>query len=241
MAKRDLSLTPRVEDARALRQTSQPVQFSLEEIKMHFTDSMNSVKAQYEVADTLASAGKMNDCKTIWRSQVVLAEGLLDFYVHEMSKFCLYRMFIGRWKRSDKYMNFMIPMSKVEEAIAADDSQYWFFEYLNNRFCRDVFLSHESMKDQLNLIGIGFVDTMAKAFPRKNQIESSRYGAQVVRDLFQRRNDIAHQNDRSHASAQQRDISKEFVEEYTGKIEAIVNAINDIAVEREEQIDEMEQ
>lgn len=49
--------------------------------------------------------------------------------------------------------------------------------------------------------------------------------------LFQRRNEIAHQNDRSHASAEQTDITKEFVEDYISKIEAIVNAIQEIAEE----------
>ena len=54
-----------------------------------------------------------------------------------------------------------------------------------------------------------------------------------MKDLFQRRNDIAHQNDRSHASAEQTDITKEFVEDYIGKIEKIVNAIQEIAVQKD--------
>lgn len=53
----------------------------------------------------------------------------------------------------------------------------------------------------------------------RKEEESKKYGTQVVKDLFQRRNDIAHQNDRSHASAEQTDITKEFVEDYIGKIE----------------------
>ncbi len=53
-----------------------------------------------------------------------------------------------------------------------------------------------------------------------------------MKNLFKRRNDIAHQNDRSHASAQQADIKKGFVEDYIGKIESIVNAIQEIAVEK---------
>ena len=51
--------------------------------------------------------------------------------------------------------------------------------------------------------------------------------------MFQRRNEIAHQNDRSHASAQQNDITKEFVEDYISKIELIMNAIQDIAAEKD--------
>lgn len=231
--KRELSLTPRKEDLRDAKPAAVPVQFSLAEIKQHFEDSLTAIKNQYTVADSLNGNGNIDGCKMIWRSQVVLAEGLLDFYIHEMSKYCLFRMFTGTWESSDKYASFMVPMRKVEEALSATESKDWFFSYLNDRFGRDVFLSHESMKDQLNLIGIGFVPAMVKAFPRDKEETSKKEGAKIITDLFQRRNAIAHQNDRSHASAEQNDITKEFVEDYISKVETIVNAIHSLAEEKE--------
>ena len=230
--RRDLSLSPRVEEKRELKVIELPIQFSLKEIKEHFEESFNEVKAQYTVADLLNKNGNENDGKTIWRSQVVLAEGLLDFFIHEMSKFCLFKMFSGQWTKSEKYYRFMVPMSKVEDAINTVNSKDWFFEYLNDRFSRDVFLSHESMKDQLNLIRIDFSKTMERAFSKESK-DPVKYGKQVVIDLFQRRNDIAHQNDRSHASAKKQDITKEFVEKYITNIELIVNAIYDIALDND--------
>lgn len=230
--RRDLSLSPRVEEKRELKVIELPIQFSLKEIKEHFEESFNEVKAQYTVADLLNKNGNENDGKTIWRSQVVLAEGLLDFFIHEMSKFCLFKMFTGQWTKSEKYYRFMVPMSKVEDAINTVNSKDWFFEYLNDRFSRDVFLSHESMKDQLNLIGIDFSKTMERAFSKESK-DPIKYGKKVVIDLFQRRNDIAHQNDRSHASAKKQDITKEFVEKYITNIELIVNAIYDIALDND--------
>lgn len=230
--RRDLSLSPRVEEKRELKVIELPIQFSLKEIKEHFEESLNEVKAQYTVADLLNKNGNENDGKTIWRSQVVLAEGLLDFFIHEMSKFCLFKMFTGQWTKSEKYYRFMVPMSKVEDAINTVNSKDWFFEYLNDRFSRDVFLSHESMKDQLNLIGIDFSKTMERAFSKESK-DPIKYGKKVVIDLFQRRNDIVHQNDRSHASAKKQDITKEFVEKYITNIELIVNAIYDIALDND--------
>lgn len=230
--RRDLSLSPRIEEKRELKVIELPIQFSLKENKEHFEESLNEVKAQYTVADLLNKNGNENDGKTIWRSQVVLAEGLLDFFIHEMSKFCLFKMFTGQWTKSEKYYRFMVPMSKVEDAINTVNSKDWFFEYLNDRFSRDVFLSHESMKDQLNLIGIDFSKTMERAFSKESK-DPVKYGKQVVIDLFQRRNDIAHQNDRSHASAKKQDITKEFVEKYITNIELIVNAIYDIALDND--------
>ena len=46
------------------------------------------------------------------------------------------------------------------------------------------------------------------------------------------RYEIAHQNDRSHATAQKTDITKEFVEDYLNKVESISRAIWDIAREK---------
>ena len=183
------------------------------------------------------STGNLEICKTIWRSQVVLAEGLLDFYIHEISKFFLFRMFTGEWQKSDKYYGIQIPMDKIEEAINAKDSQNWFFEFLNEHFSRAVFLSKESMRAQLNMIGIGFNSVMHKAFSLKNEDLSSKYGSEVVESLFKRRNEIAHQNDRSHASAVQNDISKEFVLEYLNKIELIVKTIHELAVIKDSNMD----
>lgn len=230
--KRCLSLSPRIENQRDIHPIEPPVQFSLKEIKQHFIDSLESVKAQYKVADALLIEGNTDGCKTIWRSQVVLAEGLMDFYIHEMSKYCLFKMFTGNWDKSEKYASFMVPMGRVEEAINATESKDWFFGYLNDRFSRDVFISQESMRDQLNLIGIGFPAVMVKAFPSKNEKMSIKNGAKIVEELFHRRNIIAHQNDRSHASAVQNDITKEFVSDYISKIEDIVNSIHAIAEEK---------
>jgi len=233
MGKRDLSLTPRNEETRE-RIIVSPVHFPLADIKQHFDESMQSVKEQFTVADNLLSEGNAEGCRIIWRSQIVFAESLLDFYIHEMSKYCLFRMFIGEWQKSEKYKNLEIKMSKVEEALSAKESDEWFFEYLNERFTKDVFLSGDSMRDQLNLIGISFGEAMHRAFHKDTVNASDKHGYRLVKQLFDRRNKIAHQNDRDHSSAAQTDITKEFVEQYISDIEAIVNAIHDIAKEKDE-------
>ena len=176
MLDRNLSLTPRSEGVRN-RIVIPPVHFTLEEILGHFIDSMEEIKKQFSVAEDLREAGNLEGCKIIWRSQVVLAEGLLDYFIHEMSKYCLFEMFTGQWEKTEKYGSIKVPLTIVEEAINVTDSNEWFFEYLNYRFSRDVFLSLESMRDQLNLIGIGFSQTMVKAFPREREETSKKDGA----------------------------------------------------------------
>ena len=50
--------------------------------------------------------------------------------------------------------------------------------------------------------------------------------------MFKRRNAIAHQLDQEHASAEQTDIVKEFVEKRILEVVAIVEAIHKIAIEK---------
>lgn len=68
---RDLGLASRKEETREVRQVTIPLQFTLAEIKQHFEESINAVKKQYDVAQSLSDAGDLDGCKNIWRSQVV--------------------------------------------------------------------------------------------------------------------------------------------------------------------------
>lgn len=236
MEKRNLSLTPRIEGKRDKKTVSMPVHFSLSEIKQHFDDSMQSVKNQLTVADKLLADGNTEGCHIIWRSQIVFAEGLLDFYLHEMSKYGLFRMFNGEWQKSERYKNLQISMSKVEEGLAAKKSNEWFFEFLNERFSRDVFLSGDCVRDQLNLMGIKFEEAMHRAFQKETVNASAKYGYNLIREHFKRRNEIAHQNDRDHSSAVQTPITKEYVEQYISETETIINAIHDTAKDNDNAI-----
>ena len=225
---RSLSLSPRKEFTRNAKEVEPPIQFSLLEINKHFTENLRSIEKQFAVAETLFDNGEVDGSKTVLRSIVVFAEGLLDFYIHEVSKYCLFRMFTGQWSKSEKYMTFMVPMEKVEKAIESVESKNWFFSYLNERFSREVYLSKESMRDQLNLIGVGFKDVMIKAFPRNSENESIKEGSNIVTELFKRRNEIVHQNDMSHLSAVQNDITEDYVKQYITWVNLIVDAIQNV-------------
>ncbi len=227
---RDLDLSTRAESTRPVQPRA--VQFDLRQIKAHFDISLESIEKQYRVSDELIIHEQVDEGKNILRSQLVFVEGILDFYIHEVSKYALFQMFAGNWRHSERYNNFQVTMKQVEEAIQSSERKDWFFDYLNDRFCRDVFLGAETMKDQLNLIGIPFNDVMAIAFPMTTVNESAKEGRRVVQSLFDRRNAIAHQLDRSHESAKQSDITKEYVEECVSNVKKIADAIYQVAVEK---------
>lgn len=213
-------LQPRLEDVREPRTV--PIQFDLLEIKKHFDESIASIESQSKVLDNLTE----DEGKNILRAQVVFAEAVLDFYIHEISKYALYQMFCDEWEHSEKYGNMLVPMDKI---VRAFNSKEYFFQFLNDHFSQAVFLSAESMRDQLNLIGIPFAKVMKTAFPMQTEEESIKKGKEIIINLFSRRNAIAHQIDRSHESAEQNDITVQYVNSCIKNIKSIVEAINSIA------------
>lgn len=72
-----------------------------------------------------------------------------------------------------------------------------------------MYLSLDSIKKQLKLIGINFYDVINKAY-LENATEYLN-PKQYISELFNRRNEIAHQSDRNHSDAKQNDISKDCV------------------------------
>lgn len=233
MPERYSPLSARKEDVREKNEVADvAVQFELIQIKQHFLDSLQDIKAQFSVADQLQAVGKENEAKDVWRSQIVFLEGIFDFYVHELSKYALIKMFTGKWPKSANYSDFQIPMSTVEEGLKNPESTAWLFERLNRRFSTETYLHPEPLGKQLSLIGIKLDDICKQAFPK---VKGKHYtkGQERLRNLFSRRNQIAHQADRKHENAEKEEITKEFVQESIDTIVHLVDAIHDKALSKE--------
>ncbi|MBQ9812617.1 MAG: hypothetical protein IJM54_04815 [Thermoguttaceae bacterium] len=225
MKEKPVSLSPRKEDVRDKKEVANVVvQFDLEEIKQHFYDSLNDIKKQFAVAESLLSSGRQEEAMDVWRSQVVFVEGVMDFFMHEISKYALIKMFKGDWEKSERYANLMIPMSTVEEGLRNPESTEWLLSRLNSRFSQEVYLSSDALSSQLSLIGMRFDDICKIAFPKQKN-ESNDSGKQKLRDLYARRNQIAHQIDRQHATAEKKPIDKQFVEDAIATVTAFVEGV----------------
>lgn len=230
MSDRNVSISPRKEEIREKNDViSIPIQFELEEIIQHFYDSLEDIKKQFAVAELLIKKGNKESAMDVWRSQVVFAEGIMDFYMHEISKYALVRMFTGEWEKSLSYENFMIPMSTVEEGIRHPESTEWLFERLNKRFGLEVYLSGDALGTQLSLIGMKYDEICKAAFPKERGVTYIK-GQQRLKELYTRRNQIAHQADRKHADAVKEPIDKKFVEETIKTVTAFVEAVNAAAL-----------
>lgn len=228
--KLNFELTPRREGTR-LKGAS--VQFDLKQIKLHFDEGCAAIHREDRIVQMLENERKNEDSMRILRSQVVFLEGILDFYIHEISKYALYQMFLNNWTKSERYKRINVPITNVEVAIDAPEEKSWFYDFMNEKLSREVYLSADSMKDQLNMIGIPFIEVLQLAFssqfPELNEENLKKKGKEIISQLFDRRNRIVHQDDRNHASAVQTPIEVSDVQAYFTYVEAIVSAIQEIA------------
>jgi len=233
MNKRTLALSPRIEDVREKQQPVPVVSFSLQEIKAHFDSSIASIRRQFDVARQLKEAGFEDDQKNIFRSQIVFLESALDFYLHELNKYGLMQIFNSAWDKTEPYKNLKIPMRHLEEGLKAPETSGWFLEFISEAYSRDVFTSFEYMKDQMNMLGLKFSDLLNQAFPPSSDPTiPSKTGKQIIRDLYDRRNQIAHQTDRSHANATQNDITENYVLSCISDVEILVTHLHTAAINK---------
>lgn len=233
MKDRKISLSERIEETRDKNEISDiPVQFELNEIRQHFYDSLLDIRKQISIANEINCEGRIEEAKDIWRAQIVYIEGIIDFYLHELSKYAIVRMFSGKWEKSDNYGSFKIPMNDVERGIRNPESTEWLFEHVNTRFSSETYLSPEKVGQQLSLIGLSLDDISMLAFPKSTD-HSSNFCKKQMKNLFQRRNQIAHQADRKHSNAEKEDIDYAFVNDAVNFATKFIDAIHSKAIQKE--------
>lgn len=226
MGERILDLMARNEGTRDKFHT-EVVRFELDQIVQHFTETLQAINAQFEVADELIVSGRVTEGENIWRAQIVFLASALDFYMHELTKYGLCEIYNENWSRTNKYDNIQINMKVIEVALKSGEDIDWFLEYINNYYRTITMVSYDSVRDQLNLLGIDLQAVADNAFYQKGGTEKTADKLKRrLNELFGRRNLIAHQTDRAHTDAQFGNITKDIVQGFIRDIEKIVNSID---------------
>lgn len=226
MEERNLDLMSRNEETRDKFHT-EVIKFELDEIMQHFTETIQAINAQFDVADELLESGKVTDGENIWRAQIIFLASALDFYMHELTKYGLCEIYNENWSRTEKYDNLQVNMKVIEVALKSGEDIDWFLEYINGYYRAITMVSYESVKDQLNLLGIKSELVAERAFYQRGGTEKTKDKLKRrLNELFGRRNIIAHQTDRAHADAQVNTITKEIVQNFICDIEKIVDSID---------------
>ena len=227
MEERNLDLMIRNEDTREKFHT-EVVRFELDQIMQHFTESIQAIYTQFELADELIAYGKIKEGENIWRAQIIFLTSAFDFYMHELTKYGLCEIYDENWERTEKYSNLQVGMKTIEIALKSGEDIDWFLEYINDYYKAITMVSYESVKDQLNLLGIDLKNVADRAFYNRGEREKTRDKLRRrLNELFSRRNIIAHQSDRAHTDAQVKNITKEIVQNFMDDIQRIVNSINE--------------
>ena len=163
MEERNLDLVARNEETRDKFHT-EVIRFELDQIMQHFVEAIQSINAQFDVADELVESGKVIEGENIWRAQIIFLASALDFYMHELTKYGLCEIYNENWDCTDKYENLQVNMKVIEVALKSGEDIGWFLEYINNYYCSITMVSYESVKDQLNLLGINLAPVADGAF-----------------------------------------------------------------------------
>ncbi len=168
MEERNLDLVARNEETRDKFHT-EVIRFELDQILQHFVEAIQSINAQFDVADELVEFGKVIEGENIWRAQIIFLASALDFYMHELTKYGLCEIYNENWDRTDKYENLQVNMKVIEVALKSGEDIDWFLEYINNYYRSITMVSYESVKDQLNLLGINLAPCCRWSFLPKRR------------------------------------------------------------------------
>jgi hypothetical protein len=229
MEERNLDLVARNEDTRDKFHT-EVIRFELDQILQHFAETIQAIIAQFDVADELFASGKVIEGENIWRAQIIFLASGFDFYMHELTKYGLCEIYDENWERTDKYENLQVNMNVIEVALKSGEDIDWFLEYINGYYRAITMVSYDSVREQLNLLGINSALVAEGAFYQRGGTENTKVKLKRrLNELFSRRNIIAHQSDRAHTDAQVNIITKEIVQNFVCDIEKIVKSIDEEA------------
>lgn len=215
------------------RQPIRIIEFDLTAIKQHFDENIENINSHFPLSDQLIANDNIEAAKDIWRLQILFLESALDFYIHEVTKYGMNKIFNNEWAQTTQFKNYSLQIPIVIHAMKNPEDASWFFENVNQVYASVTFMGFVPIKTQMNLIGIKHQDIADAAFYLQGNDEKTIDKLkQVLDDLFRRRNAIAHQSDRYHHDASRKDIEKDYVLESIVNIEKIVAAIDTCILEK---------
>lgn len=205
--------------------------FSHEEIKIHFRENIKYIEDSLKVLDN----NKLNkeDEANILRSRIMFLDSAIDFYMHEITKYGMKKMFDGQWKRNDKYLDFKINLDTLHTISELNEREF-FNDVINKSISSDTFMDFNSIKKQLNMIGLDINVISRKVFYEKGDNASPINKLKdFLNSLYYRRNRIAHQSDRDPATGRRGEIDRDFVKININTVIGIVSAIDDEIVKKD--------
>lgn len=201
---RDCDEEPRTEGKRHKKIT-----FDFEDVKRHFDENINDVKAKFDLANREKING-MHFASEIWRSQIVFLDSALDFYIHEVAKLGIIKIFNNEWDETNQYREIKVSMDfalRLADSYENADNLLGEIDEINQKNC---FMGFDNLQKILRTVGL----------------EANKDKKGIVDALYKRRNQIAHQSDRLPNVPDKQPIDETEVQNYISSIESLVSEIN---------------
>ena len=205
--------------------------FTIKDIESHFNETLSKVYKQVKLAEELSAKGFTEESEGILRSQIVLVESAYDYYLHELLRLGIVKIFTGEWKeKGEKYQKLELPLSFFEQAMKDNDKCDWLKEWITEKYSYLTLMDYSQLKNVCGLLCINVKDVAELAFYSVGSQEKSEYALERhIRETYSRRNKIAHQADRDMGTAKHQSISPSYVKCMIDIIRKVVLALSELA------------
>ena len=197
------------EEPRRVEQRKKKIKFPYKNVKKHFDENLSDIEEKFVLADKEKSTN-LKTAQEIWRSQVVFLDSALDFYIHEVAKLGIIRIFNGDWEETIKYKTMKVSMDfalKLAESDENADALLGEIDEINQKNC---FTNFENIQKIMQIVGLSVNKSKGKG----------------INELYKRRNQIAHQSDRVPNNPKKQDISEQTVRYYIKIVKSLVDHID---------------
>lgn len=196
------------------------------EIIDQFNKNIENIRKKFDIYSTLTEKDLKEEAEDILRSQVVFLMSALDFYMHEIAKYGLLKIFNGEKPKTSSFKNFLVSIETVQLALKNPESVDWLSEEIILRHSHETFMSDTKIKKVLAQISTKPVYTDVAPIVCKDTKELN----EKLNNLYARRNKIAHQSDREHGSINLNSINKDEVKNYIDLVDKFINEVHKILI-----------
>ena len=183
--------------------------YNLDEIKEIFDSSILKISNQLNNVKTEKDEIKKD---SLLRYCVVCVESVFDYILHLLVKNGFVNMYNGLWNRTTRFNNFQITLGSVIESERTCIDEEWLIKNLHNKISNQTFLAPKDLKDCLNYIEEGLLETIAVEIYNTDKATSLEKLKNELNSLYKRRNEIAHQFDYEHKTGNKISIDYDTVE-----------------------------
>ena len=211
--------------------------FTIRDIESHFDETLSQAYKQIKLAEELSIKGLTEESEGILRLQIVLVESAYDYYLHELLRWGVVKIFTGEWEGKGKqYQELELPLRVFELAMKNNNNYDWLKEWVTEKYSHLTLMDYPQLKYVCGLLGLNIRDVAELAFYKVGSQDKSEYELErQIRETYRRRNQIVHQSDRKTGTAERENINRDYVEGRIMCIRKVVLALCEVARRKDRQ------